>query len=169
VPAYLRPGVYIEELSDAYTPTQLASGADDRTVRVWDAATGAELRALAGHDDWVRSVAWSPDGTRVASGADDGTVRVWDAATGTELRALAGHDGGVNTVAWSPDGTQLASGADDGTLRVWDGASNGALFGVMGGEVISTVGYSRKGDLALGVGRSLIVYRPSAKDLEYRG
>jgi WD40 repeat protein len=54
-------------------------------VRVWDAAGGQCLLTLQGHQDSVRSCAWSPDGRRLASGADDRTVRVWDAASGACL------------------------------------------------------------------------------------
>jgi hypothetical protein len=65
--------------SVAFSPDgwQIASGADDSTVRVWDLENG-ESRVLEGHTGWVSSVAFSPDGRRLASGADDSTVRVWD-------------------------------------------------------------------------------------------
>ena len=112
--------------SVAWSPdgTRIATGDDDGTVRVWDAATGEPLRALTGHTKSVSSVAWSPDGTRIATGDDDGTVRVWDAATGEPVRALTGHTRSVRSVAWSPDGTRIAtSGDDDGTVRVWDAAT----------------------------------------------
>jgi WD40 repeat protein len=62
----------------------LASGSDDETVRVWDAATGEERQKLEGHDYLVTAVAFSPDGKTVASGSWDKTVGLWDAATGEE-------------------------------------------------------------------------------------
>ena len=65
--------------------TMIVSGSDDRTVRVWDAATGAPLGdPFTGHAGGVYAVAVGQlDGrTVVASGSDDRTVRVWDAATG---------------------------------------------------------------------------------------
>ena len=58
--------------------TKLASGSEDCTVKVWDAASGEQLFELHGHSHRVRSVAWSPDGSRLASGSVDGTVRVWE-------------------------------------------------------------------------------------------
>ena len=107
--------------SVAWSPdgARLASADDDHTVRVWDAASGALLRTLAGHTNLVSSVAWSPDGTRLASASDDGTVRVWDTASGALLRTLTGHTNWVQSVAWSPDGARLASAGGARTVRVW--------------------------------------------------
>ncbi len=109
------------------TGGRLASGSDDGTVRVWDAATGAELACLHGHVDGVWSVAFDPTGRRLASSSSDHTVRVWDAATGAELACLRGHERSVWSVAYDPTGRRLASGSDDGTVRVWDAATGAEL------------------------------------------
>jgi WD40 repeat protein/tRNA A-37 threonylcarbamoyl transferase component Bud32 len=58
--------------------TRLASGSDDKTVKVWDAIGGREALTLPGHTAPVLSVCWSPDGMRLASGSEDGTVKVWE-------------------------------------------------------------------------------------------
>jgi hypothetical protein len=68
---------------------RIASGANDKTVRVWDSGTGRELLCLRGHKDRVTSIAFSPDGRRIASGAWDNTVRVWDGTSGQELLCLS--------------------------------------------------------------------------------
>jgi Tol biopolymer transport system component len=86
-------------------------------------STDESLRTLTGHDGWVTSVAWSPDGTTLASSSAYDTARLWDAASGDEQATLTGHDNGVFSVAWSPDGTTLASGVNDPTVRLWDAAS----------------------------------------------
>jgi len=78
------------------------------------------LRELQGHTDWIRSVAFSPDGNRIVSGSDDESVRVWDAETGEQLRELQGHTDSVSSVAFSPDGDQVISGSFDKSVRVWD-------------------------------------------------
>jgi WD40 repeat protein len=101
----------------------MASGSQDNTVRLWDAATGEERQKLEGHDDWVWAVAFSPDGKTVASGSFDKTVRLWDAAIGEERQKLEGHDSYVRAVAFSPDGKTVASGSQDNTVRLWDAAT----------------------------------------------
>ena len=108
----------------AFSPDgrRLASASSDRTVKVWDAATGEEIRTLKGHTQPVMSVAFSPDGQRLASASDDETVKVWDAATGEEIRTLKGHTGWVRSVAFSPDGHTLASAGLD-TVKLWDAAT----------------------------------------------
>ena len=95
----------------------VASASDDRTVRLWDARTGAERRTLAGHSGSVSAVTFSPDGQLVASASYDGTVRLWDTRTGAERHTLAGHSGSVNAVAFSPDGRLVASASIDGDRK----------------------------------------------------
>ena len=92
-------------------------------MRLWDVASAKELRACTGHQGWVWSVAFSPDGRQLASGSYDNSVRLWDVASAKELRACTGHQGSVWSVAFSPDGRQLASGSDDKSVRLWDVAS----------------------------------------------
>jgi WD40 repeat protein len=113
----------------------LASGSHHQAVKLWDVATGKELRTLRG-EDMVWSVAFSPDGTRLASN-DGRTVKLWDVASGKEVGALRGHKAWVTTVAFSPDGTRLASGGNDRTVRLWDVASGKELRTLRGhrGEV----------------------------------
>jgi len=101
----------------------LASGGSDGAVRVWDVATGRELRRLEGHTDSVQSVAFSPDGRTLASGGKDNIVRLWGVDTGRELNSLKGHTDFVRSVAFSPDGQTVASGAGDMTVRLWDAGS----------------------------------------------
>ena len=107
----------------AFSPDggRAAGAMGDRTVRIWDAATGRVLQVLRGHSDLVEDVAFSPDGGELASASYDKTVRVWDLATG-EHRVLRGHAGAVDHVVWS-DGAHLVTGSRDGTLRLWDAPS----------------------------------------------
>ena len=105
----------------------MLSGSWDKTIKLWDAATGALIRTFEGHSDGVWSVAFSPDGDRVLSGSDDKTIKLWDAATGALIRTFEGHSGGVMSVAFSPDGARVLSGSEDKTIKLWD-AATGALI-----------------------------------------
>jgi WD40 repeat protein len=101
----------------------IATGSDDRTVALWEAGSGRQLRQISGHADAVRAVAFSPDGKYIATGSDDRTSRLWDAATGNQMRRFEGHTGAVLAVAFSPDGLRLLTAGVDHTARLWDVAT----------------------------------------------
>ncbi|KAH3611479.1 hypothetical protein KXV38_008966 [Aspergillus fumigatus] len=98
----------------------LASGSDDRTIKLWDPTTGALKHTLEGHSDSIRSVAFSRDGQLLASGSDDETIKLWDPTTSILMQTLEGHSDSVWTVAFSQDGQLLASGSHDKTIKLWD-------------------------------------------------
>ncbi|KAH7464215.1 Vegetative incompatibility protein [Fusarium oxysporum f. sp. matthiolae] len=101
----------------------IASGSYDKTVKIWDVATGEEERTLEGHTRWVTSVVFSNDGKLIASGSYDKTVKIWDVATGEEERTLEGHTNLVTSVVFSNDGKLIASGSYDKTVKIWDVAT----------------------------------------------
>jgi roadblock/LC7 domain-containing protein len=101
----------------------VASASSDKTVRLWEAATGTCRSTLAGHSMEVTAVAFSPDGQLVASASIDKTVRLWEAATGTCRSTLEGHSSLITSVAFSPDGQLVASASSDNTVRLWEAAT----------------------------------------------
>ena len=78
----------------------MASGGDDKKVKLWDMTTRQLKTELPGHKSVVKSLAFSPDGRILASGSGDDTVKLWDLETGEELETLTGHSGGVWAVAF---------------------------------------------------------------------
>jgi WD40 repeat protein/serine/threonine protein kinase len=96
------------------------SGSEDRTLKLWEAATGRCLHTLEGHTGSVYSVCLSKDGRYAVSGSGDKSVKLWDLAAGRCILQLDGHTGAVFAVCLSRDGRLVVSGSLDGTLKVWD-------------------------------------------------
>jgi serine/threonine protein kinase len=113
---------------------KIASGSDDRTIKIWSLNRRKQLRTLKGHTSWVYSVAFSPDSQTLISGSKDKTVKIWNLKTGQELRSLTGHSSYVNSVAFSPDGQTIASGSYDKTIRLH----------LKTGQAIALTGHSRE-------------------------
>ena len=101
----------------------LASGSGDKTVKLWDIASGRELRTLSGHSAPVTAVVFDPKDPLLASSDENAAIKLWDVASGREVRALHGHTDLVESLAFSPDGRLLASASSDSTIRLWDVAS----------------------------------------------
>lgn len=105
--------------------TLLATASRDSTVRIWDPATGQQLRILRGHTGEVIALLFV-DGLLISAG-EDGSARIWDPATGQPVRVLTGYRGAAPVRI---DGRDLvASETDEGTV-LWDPATGqtGQLF-----------------------------------------
>mmetsp|Transcript_4946 Transcript_4946/g.10916 ORF Transcript_4946/g.10916 Transcript_4946/m.10916 type:complete len:137 (-) Transcript_4946:340-750(-) len=77
----------------------IASGSEDKTIQVWDAAAGSSLLTMEGHTGQVLALAYSPDGSTIASLSWDQTIRLWDVTSGSWILTLAaGHMDGVTQV-----------------------------------------------------------------------
>jgi WD40 repeat protein len=137
-------------------------------IKLWDVATGREVRTLSGHTYDVYSVAFSPDGRLLASGSCgqrnsiggciQGEIKLWEVASGSLVRTLSGHTDYVWSVAFSPDGRLLAScacgqrnsigGCIQGEIKLWDVAS-GSLVRTLTGHTnwVNSVAFSPDGRL----------------------
>jgi WD40 repeat protein len=115
----------------------VASGSYDGALKLWDAASGKELRSMAAHRGEVFSLDFSPDGSRLVSGGYDHAIRLWEVSTGSLQREFDGHRGWVSSVVFSQDGSRVLSASEDGTLGLWDADSGGRLESLEGGGAIS--------------------------------
>lgn len=140
--------------SVAFQPggSQVASGGEDRLVKVWNAGTGALVRALPGHDEAVVAVAFSRDGATLASMDRGRTVKLWNAARGTLRNTMTTPDDGlfkgarehhhlirpkdyhgeVFSIAFSPDGSLLATPSMRSSVVLWnvaDGSVKRIMYG----------------------------------------
>jgi WD40 repeat protein len=106
----------------------IASASWDKTLKLWNAADGREVRSIAGSEAPIYCVSISPDGRAIAGGGPEGIIRLWEVESGHEKIKL---DLGatVSAVAFSPNGKLLASGDYQNQIKFWD-----AVTGVPVGE-----------------------------------
>ena len=96
------------------------SGAGDRTIKIWDLASGSLRLTLTGHISTVRGLAISPRHPYLFSCGEDKMVKCWDLETNKVIRHYHGHLSGVYTLSLHPTLDVLVTGGRDGVARVWD-------------------------------------------------
>ncbi|KAF8893991.1 nuclear mRNA splicing protein [Infundibulicybe gibba] len=98
----------------------ILTGGQDRTIRLWNAGLGTEIKTFASHGYEVLSISVSHDNAKFASSGGDRSVFLWDVATGMTTRRLSGHMGKIHVVEFNEDASVVASGSFDSTVRLWD-------------------------------------------------
>ncbi|MFM6269383.1 MAG: hypothetical protein ACKPFA_23205, partial [Dolichospermum sp.] len=116
------------EMSLTPDGTKMISGSLDKTINVWDLATGKALLTFSSDYISVHKIAVTPDGNQIISGGWSPAIKVWDLSSGAELSTLYGHkelgfyggNSGINSIAITPDSTSIISGGEDTTIKVWN-------------------------------------------------
>ena len=157
---------------------RLVSGGDDEIVRIWDPASGRQLKTLEGHAGEVYDLhEFTADGGRVllASAGTDAMVRIWDPATGQQQRMLGGHVGTVTAVcSFTAEGggrDLLASAGTDAMVRIWDPATGHQqrMLGGHAGTVNSVCSFTGEDDRTLlassGEDGKILVWDPASGEL----
>ena len=119
----------------AYNPdgTRLATASRDKTVGIWDPATGRRVLTTPAHGGAVTGVAFSPDGTRLGTASEDGSARLWDAASGSQIwRRDFEPQASPAAVAFAPDGALLLTGHRNGSVSLLDAGTGNVARSMSG-------------------------------------
>jgi WD40 repeat protein len=143
------------------------SGSSDKTIKIWSADTGQEIRTLTGHTGTgdigrVLSVSYSPDGRQVVSCANDKTIKLWDTSNGNIIRTISVN---CSKVSYCPDGRKIAA-VEGNKIHIFDGQTGRELFTLIGhNAAIQAISFSPDGNRLLsidqGSGSNIIVWNMS--------
>jgi WD40 repeat protein/dienelactone hydrolase len=131
----------------AFSPDSkyLATSAADHTARLWDVATGKQVRVFS-QPDALETVEFSPNGKYLLTAGLDHKAWLWDVATGQTVRVFSGHTGITNDAEFAPDGKVIiTAGDDDGTARVWDVATGTTVLTINQPPVVIGAAFSPDG------------------------
>lgn len=100
----------------------LASGGDDKTIKLWNISSGSLIKTFIGHKDGIDAINFTPDSKYIISGGqtDDKTIKIWDISSGKLVKSLTGHSNSVTSICTTPDGKQIISACYDGAIKFWD-------------------------------------------------
>lgn len=104
----------------------VVSASSDKTLKVWELATGKLMQTLRDHADQVLAVAWHPSGKHIVSASLDKNFKTWDTATWKRLYSVPAHDEGIYDVDMTPSGNQIYTSGADKRVRVWNFGIEGA-------------------------------------------
>jgi centriolar protein POC1 len=116
----------------------VASGSDDRTVKLWDVVQGSGIHTFHDHSGMVNDVKFHPDGSCLASCSTDKKIKIFDVRSNRLLQHYDAHDKAVNSVSFHSNGQFLVSSSDDATIKIWDLRMGQILYTLFGHDGPST-------------------------------
>lgn len=132
----------------------IATGGNDKNVRIWDIQTGLELESIH-HDSIVNSVAYSPDGRYLAT--TSGLIAmVWEIDKERKDIMQLHHDDIVYSAIFSPDSTRIATASIDNTARIWDLKSGNELTRMIHAGPVTVLDFSPNGEYISTSGRDTV-------------
>jgi WD40 repeat protein/uncharacterized caspase-like protein len=174
--AFSRDGRFILTGSGEFEFSDETKATPDNSARLWDAATGKELRRFLGHTARIGVVEFSPDGRLVLTASEDGSAGLWSAATGKIIRRFVERGANIARVAkFSPDGRfVLTAGGEttyhrDYTIRLWDASSGVIVQRIVGYEhPVGALAFSPDGQFVLGGAEKPLTGDIDAEDADVR-
>ncbi len=126
------PGIKLLSVAPAPTGAKFVVGAEDKSVRIIDATSGATVRTFSGHPQPCYAVAWSPNGKYIASGDESARIYLWDVASGKKIKEMRTHTRGIQALSFNPSSTMLMSTGKDDTMRTYSLADGKEVKNVLG-------------------------------------
>ena len=99
--------------------TCVASGSQDKTVKIWDIRSQRLIQHYDAHSAEVNEIGFHPNGRYLLSSSNDSTLKIWDLRQGHILYTLYGHEGASTSAAFSPCGDYFTTGGQDSVVMVW--------------------------------------------------
>jgi WD40 repeat protein len=151
----------------------------DETVRLWEIASGKEIRnfRLVGHKEEITALDFSFDGKLAISGSYDGGVKVWDLSSEMEIRTLEerprggrrGYSSAVREVCFSPDARSALATNEEGFLEIWDATGGKAVQRIEVEPIPAHMGYRREFRAVFSLsGRYVLTWSPGWRDADLR-
>lgn len=137
---------YINTIALSHNDQILASGEDDKNVKLWNLNNQQLIANFTPHTQAITSVIVNHNDTILATASDDKTIILWDVQTLTKIHTLSGHSHTIKSLAFHPDGQILASASWDKTIKIGQIKTNKEIASLTGHtDSISSVAISSDG------------------------
>jgi WD40 repeat protein len=134
----------------------------DKTIKIWDATTGIELKTMTGHGGNIYDIVFTSDSKYVVSASADNSARMWDLSTGKTIRTFPGHEKFVFCLAISPDNAYLLTGSQDAAIKLWDIQSAECIYTFYGHkDAVNALAFHPSGDTFISgsADRSVMIWK----------